>query len=233
MTLALIPARAGSKGIKNKNLAPLAGYPLIHYTIEAAKHATCIDKIIVSSDGDSILDYATSQNIEILRRPQELATDSAQSHEVLLHAMSHYPDYKHIILLQPTSPLRTSKDIENAYSIFCEKKANALLSVSAVDSKILKSFIATENGELQGIANNDYPFMPRQHLPQTYQSNGAIYIVKRELFLQNPTFLPQRTHYYLMDAESSLDIDTAADLERAGEILQGLYKPSSQASIKS
>ena len=215
MTLALIPARAGSKSIKNKNLAPLANHPLIYYTIEAAKAAACIDKIVVSSDGEAILDYAASQNIEILKRPKELATDSTQSHEVLLHALEHYKECEHVVLLQPTSPLRTSEDIDRAYKIFVSKKANALLSVCKVDSKILKSFMANENGELRGIANNTYPFMPRQNLPQTYQSNGAIYIVKRELFVENPSFLPEHTHYYLMEEEASLDIDIMVDLQKA------------------
>lgn len=222
MTLALIPARAGSKGIKNKNLALLANHPLIYYTIQAAKHAACIDKIVVSSDGDAILEYASTQHVEILRRPSELATDSAQSHEVLLHALEHYTACKHVVLLQPTSPLRTSEDIDRAYEIFVSKQANALISVCAVDSKILKSFIADENGELRGIANNTYPFMPRQNLPQTYQSNGAIYILKRELFMENPSFLPEHTHYYEMSHAHSIDIDGALDLELANNILRNM-----------
>lgn len=220
MTLALLPARAGSKSIKNKNLANLNGFPLIHYTIESAKKASCIDEIVVSSDGDSILAYALEQGVRALKRPKELATDSTQSHEVILHALSHYKEFENIILLQPTSPLRDFKDIDNAFRIFVEKKANALISVSAIDNKILKAFITDENGYLRGICNDIYPFMPRQSLPETYQSNGAIYIIKRDLFLQNPNFLPPKTHYYVMNDENSIDIDTHKDLEQANSILQ-------------
>lgn len=224
MTLALIPARAGSKSIKNKNLANLNGIPLIHYTIEAAKMASCIDEIVVSSDGDSILEYALKQNVKPLKRPEELATDTTQSHEVILHAITHYKEFQYIILLQPTSPLRNSYDIDNAFRIFLETKANALISVSKIDNKILKAFMICENGYLKGICNNTYPFMPRQSLPQTYQSNGAIYIIKRDLFLQNPNFLPEKTKYYIMSDENSIDIDTQKDLDIANNILQQRIK---------
>lgn len=224
MTLALIPARAGSKSIKNKNLANLNGIPLIHYTIEAAKMASCIDEIVVSSDGDSILEYALKQNVKPLKRPEELATDTTQSHEVILHAITHYKEFQYIILLQPTSPLRNSYDIDNAFRIFLETRANALISVSKIDNKILKAFMICENGYLKGICNNTYPFMPRQSLPQTYQSNGAIYIIKRDLFLQNPTFLPEKTKYYIMSDENSIDIDTQKDLDIANNILQQRIK---------
>lgn len=224
MTLALIPARAGSKSIKNKNLANLNGIPLIHYTIEAAKMASCIDEIVVSSDGDSILEYALKQNVKPLKRPEELATDTTQSHEVILHAITHYKEFQYIILLQPTSPLRNSYDIDNAFRIFLETRANALISVSKIDNKILKAFMICENGYLKGICNNTYPFMPRQSLPQTYQSNGAIYIIKRDLFLQNPTFLPEKTKYYIMSDENSVDIDTQKDLDIANNILQQRIK---------
>ena len=220
MTLALIPARAGSKSIKNKNLVNLNGFPLIHYTIESAKKSNYINEIVVSSDGDSILAYALNQGIKALRRPKELAMDSTQSHEVILHAITHYKEFKYIVLLQPTSPLRDSIDIDNAFRIFLEKKANALISVSKIDNKILKAFITDENGYLKGICNDIYPFIPRQSLPETYQSNGAIYIIKRDLFLQNPNFLPSKTHYYIMSLENSIDIDTKNDLEQASNILQ-------------
>lgn len=220
MTLALIPARAGSKSIKNKNLVNLNGFPLIYYTIESAKKANCVDEIVVSSDGDSILEYALKQGVKTLNRPKELAEDTTQSHEVILHALSHHKDFQHIILLQPTSPLRKAHDIDNAFRIFMKKKANALISVSKIDNKILKAFVADDGDCLKGICNNKYPFMPRQSLPQTYQSNGAIYIVKRDLFLKNPSFLPEKTHYYVMSEESSMDIDTQKDLELANNILQ-------------
>lgn len=223
MVLALIPARAGSKSIKNKNLALLGDKPLLFYTLDSAKKANCIDKIVVSSDGEHILEYATSQGVCALNRPSELAQDFTQTAEVLFHALEHFRDFDEIIILQPTSPFRDCADIENAYKIFKSKNANALISVNLVDNKILKAFIANENGELQGIHDNKMPFMPRQKLPKTYQSNGAIYIIKKDAFLAHNTLLPPRTHFYEMSEQNSIDIDTPSDLEKANKILQNHF----------
>ncbi|MGX2982515.1 acylneuraminate cytidylyltransferase family protein [Helicobacter sp. 23-1045] len=218
MVLALIPARAGSKSIKNKNLALLGDKPLLFYTLDSAKKARCVDKIVVSSDGGEILDYATSQGVFALNRPKELAGDFTQTSEVVAHALGHFRDFDEIIILQPTSPFRDSADIESAYKIFKSNNANALISVECADNKILKAFIANENGELRGICDNQMPFMPRQKLPKVYQSNGAIYIIKKDAFLAHNTLLPPKTHFYEMG--ESLDIDTPSDLQRANEILK-------------
>lgn len=226
MNLAIIPARAGSKGIKNKNLVSLSGKPLLYYTIEAAKGAACIDKIILSSDGNEILEYGKSQGIEVFKRPVGLAQDDTTSDKVILNVLEHYQDYENIILLQPTSPLRTSRQIDEALNKFQNEKANALISVVKYDNKILKAFIVDENEKLRGICNDYFPFTPRQKLPSTYMSNGAIYIVKSELFKKNPNFLPQNTAYFLMDEISSLDIDCTDDLIKA-ENYMGLKQQDS------
>lgn len=221
MLLALIPARSGSKSIKNKNLALLGGKPLIYYTIDSAKKAHCIDTIVVSSDGDSILQYAHSQGVFVLNRPSELAQDFSQTSEVVAHTLGHFKDFSEIIILQPTSPFRTSTDIENAHKIFKDTNANALISVESIDNKILKAFIANENGELRGICNDRFPFMPRQKLPKTYQGNGAIYIIKRSAFLEHNTLLPPKTHFYEM--AEMLDIDSPSDLQKANKILRNHF----------
>ncbi|TXE81329.1 acylneuraminate cytidylyltransferase family protein [Campylobacter peloridis] len=219
MTLAIIPARAGSKGIKNKNLALLNNKPLLYYTINAAKNSKYIDKIVLSSDGDEILSYGKTQNIDTIKRPKELALDDTTSDKVILHALDFYKDYENIILLQPTSPFRTNIHIDEAFLKFKNENSNALISVIEYDNKILKAFI-DDNGNLKGICNDKYPFMPRQSLPKTYMSNGAIYIIKSNLFLKNPTFLQKNTNYYIMDTKSSLDIDNEEDLRKANGILQ-------------
>ncbi|EPX2543705.1 cytidylyltransferase domain-containing protein [Campylobacter coli] len=220
MTLAIIPARAGSKGIKNKNLVLLHNKPLLYYTINAAKNSKYIDKIVLSSDGDNILEYGKTQGIDTLKRPKELALDDTTSDKVVLHALEFYKDYENVILLQPTSPLRTSEHIDKAFEIFKNTNANSLISVCEYDNKILKAFMCDEKGNLKGICNNHYPFMPRQKLPKTYISNGAIYILKTKDFLQNPSFLQENTKYFLMDEISSFDIDNLEDLEKAKRILK-------------
>lgn len=216
-TLALIPARAGSKSIKNKNLALLHNEPLLFYTIKAAKMASCIDEIVLSSDGDEILKYGESQGITTLKRPDELAQDLTQSYEVVLHTLQYY-DCENLILLQPTSPFRNHNDIDEAFKIFKQNNSDTLISVSECDNKILKAFVVNENNTLQGICNNNYPFMPRQKLPKTYMSNGAIYILKSKLFMKNHSFLMDNTSYYVMSEEKSLDIDNYDDLKKAEQI---------------
>ncbi len=221
-TLAIIPARGGSKGIKNKNLVLLGNKPLIYYTIKAALNAKSISRIVVSSDSSEILNYAKSQNVDILKRPIELALDDATSDKVILHALEFYKDYENVILLQPTSPLRTSEHIDKAFEIFKNTNANSLISVCEYDNKILKAFICDEKGNLKGICNDNYPFMPRQKLPKTYISNGAIYILKTNLFLNNPIFLQDnKTSCYIMDEKASLDIDSLEDLQKAENCLNG------------
>ncbi|AXP08367.1 acylneuraminate cytidylyltransferase family protein [Campylobacter hepaticus] len=219
MTLAIIPARGGSKSIKNKNLVLLNHKPLIYYTIKAAQKAKCIDKIVVSSDSEKILQYAKTHNIECLKRPDNLAKDNTTSQTVLLHALNFYKNYKNVILLQPTSPLRNNIHIDEAFKLYKESKADALISVYKYDNKILKAFICDKNNNLQGICNDNYPFMPRQKLPKTYMSNGAIYILNIKKFCQKPSFLQKNTKYFLMDEITSLDIDNLTDLKKAEQIL--------------
>ena len=189
---------------------------MLYYTIKAAKNSKYIDKIVLSSDGDEILAYGKTQNINILKRPKELALDDTTSDKVILHALKFYKDYKNIILLQPTSPFRTNIHIDEAFLKFKNENSNSLISVIEYDNKILKAFIY-DNGNLKGICNDKYPFEPRQNLPKTYMSNGAIYIIKSNLFLKNPTFLQKNTNYYIMDEKSSLDIDNENDLIKANK----------------
>lgn len=220
MTLALIPARGGSKGIKNKNLALLRGKPLLYYTLKAALNSSCVDKILVSSDSEMILNYAKTQGAKCLKRPEKLALDDTTSAKVLLHALEFHKDYEEVIFLQPTSPLRTAKHIDEAFKLYQKSEANALISVSEVDNKILKAFICDEEDNLKGICNEFYPFMPRQKLPKTYMSNGAIYILNIKEFLKNPSFLQSKTKHFLMDKNSSLDIDTLEDLKRVEQLME-------------
>lgn len=144
MTLALIPARGGSKGIKKKNLTLLQGKPLLYYTINAAKNSKYIDKIVLSSDCDEILNYGKSQDIEILKRPREFALNDTTSDKVILHSLQFYKGYDNIILLQPTSPLRTASHIDEAFEFFKKEKTDSIISVCECDNKILKAFINDE-----------------------------------------------------------------------------------------
>ena len=212
--LAIIPARKGSKGIIGKNLINFSGKPLIQWSIEAALKSKVITDVVVSSDGDEILEYAEkNRDILTIKRPKELAEDTSETAPVLLHALEElkHKNYDYLILLQPTSPLRTSDDIDTAFHKLIELKANSLISVCTMDYHPYKAFKINENGFLQGIINNDFPFSPRQELPQTVKANGAIYIISVQEFLLEKTLLTSSTAYFEMSKEKSLDIDTLDD----------------------
>ncbi|MEE9409079.1 MAG: acylneuraminate cytidylyltransferase family protein [Polaribacter sp.] len=213
--LAIIPARGGSKGIPRKNVVNFLGKPLIQWSIEAALKSKVITDIAVSSDDDDILQEAKkNDSIIAIKRPLELAQDSSRTEPVLAHVLETLKpeNYDYLILLQPTSPLRTFEDIDLAFSILKDAKADSLISVCSLGYHPYKSFKVDENGFLEGIINNDFPFSPRQELPITYRANGAIYIIRIKSFLKNKSLLTDKTIHFKMNIEKSLDIDTEADI---------------------
>ena len=219
--LAIIPARGGSKGLPGKNIIDLVGKPLIAWTIEASLGSKYITKTIVSSDSNEILEVAKQYGANILKRPFEFATDASSSEIIVKHAIQSIDDqFDYIVLLQPTSPLRNKTDIDNAFEKLFALNAKALISVSEFDNKILKAFKDNENGYIEGISNNKFPFMRRQDLPKTYMSNGAIYIIDTNEFLINNSFFADKTISYIMDEIKSLDIDTKEDLDKVEKYLK-------------
>lgn len=219
--LAIIPARGGSKGLPRKNVLELAGKPLITWTIEACLQSSFVDRVIVSSDDEEILEVAANSGAEGLRRPNELATDSALTVPVISHVISNLDEtsesFRYIVLMQPTSPLRTSRHLDEAFMSLISSGATSLISVSRPSHSPLKSF-RIEGGYLKGLVNDSYPFMRRQDLPKTYLANGAIYIVDINEFKKTQLLLTSRCLPYEMDSSASIDIDDMNDLKKA-EIL--------------
>ncbi|MEA2018016.1 MAG: acylneuraminate cytidylyltransferase family protein [Campylobacterota bacterium] len=218
--LAIIPARGGSKGLPRKNIIDLEGKPLIAWTIEASLKSKYITKTIVSSDDDEILEISKKYGAEILKRPKELATDTASSEVVVKHAIeSTNESFDYIVLLQPTSPLRDVNNINNAFENLFKEDATALISVCEIDNKILKAFKENKDGFIEGVSNNKFPFMRRQDLPKTSISNGAIYIIRVDEFIKNNSFFTDKTISYIMDNIKSTDIDTYEDLKQINDYL--------------
>jgi len=213
--LAIIPARGGSKGLPRKNILDLAGKPLIAWTIEASLKSRYINKTIVSSDDEEILAISKKYGADIIRRPDEFSTDLASSEVVVKHAIESVNEkFDYIVLLQPTSPLRSFEDIDNAFEFLFKKNATALISVKEYNNKILKAFKEKGNGFIEGISNNQYPFTRRQDLPKVYMSNGAIYIIQVIEFNKSNSFFTDKTISYIMKDIKSLDIDNMEDLEK-------------------
>ena len=155
--IALIPARAGSKGVPDKNIALLKGVPLIDYTINAALDSQLFDEVVVSSDGDSILNRADALGVLPLRRPKEYSEDNSSSDSVIEHVINtrKYKYSDSIMLLQPTSPLRTSQHILEASTRFFENNPAMLCSVKEIDKELLKSFTLISGDYIEPISSPD------------------------------------------------------------------------------
>ncbi|MCX5816465.1 MAG: acylneuraminate cytidylyltransferase family protein [Proteobacteria bacterium] len=222
--LAIIPARGGSKGVHRKNIADVNGRPLIAYTIEAALHSRYISKVVVSSEDGEILEISQKLGADILKRPEELATDIAPCEPLISNVLSQLKEtgemFDMFALLQPTSPLRDSSDIDSAFTSLMDRKAEALISVYEPSHSPLKAFVLNNKGLLKGVLDNKAPFRCRQELPKCYYPNGAIFIIYTNIFLENKSLLADRTIPYVMPEERSMDVDTPEDLEKISEYLR-------------
>ena len=213
--IALIPARGGSKRLPQKNILPLAGKPLIGWTIEAAKQSSYIDRIIVSTDDSTIADISLLFSAEVPElRPNFLATDEAKTEDVVLHILDKFiEDEEILIILQPTSPLRTSKHIDESLEFFNKKSADAIISVCQCEHSPLWTNTLPENLSMNNFIdkiNN----VRSQELPNYYRLNGAIYCYSiKEIISQNKLFYNDNTFAYIMEKEHSIDVDDSLDFK--------------------
>jgi CMP-N,N'-diacetyllegionaminic acid synthase len=224
--LAIIPARAGSRGIPQKNIALVAGKPLIAWTIAAAQATPGLHRVIITTNCEKIAAVGRQYGAEVpFLRPEPLALDDTPGIYPILHALrwleeheAYKPDY--VMCLQPTSPLRNSVDISGAIDLAAEKKADAVVSVTPVlhhpawvkrvdDSGRLQEFLPPKGGDFQ-----------RQNLPPLYALNGAIYLARRQVLMEQETWYTSDTYAWLMPPERSLDVDTPWDLYLAELILR-------------
>jgi len=218
--LAIIPARGGSKRLPKKNILDLKGKPLIAYSIEAGLQSKYIDKVIVSSDDDEILDTSKAFGAEIIKRPDALASDTATSFDAIKHTIENIEKYDYIVLLQPTSPLRSALQIDEAIELLETKEANAIVSVCEMDHSPLWSNTLPKDGNMSGFLRDEVLNKRSQDLETYYRVNGAIYICKTEKLLEEESFfLKENIYGFVMDRESSVDIDEAIDFKLAEWII--------------
>ena len=221
-TMALIPARGGSKGIKKKNITDLCGKPLLAYTIKAAANCPYIDDVIVSTDSDEIAAVARRFGAEApFLRPPELAEDTSPTIEAALHAIDSMQslgrEYDVLVLLQPTSPLRTAEDIAGALEAFAANGLKGVVSVSpAQDHPLLIRSI--RDGKLEKLLSNSSTCR-RQDMPPFYRVNGCIYI-NAVSELSSSTSFNDNPIPYLMESSHSVDIDEPCDLAVASYWLE-------------
>lgn len=213
--LALIPARGGSKGLHRKNILQAAKWPLIAWTITAAHNSVVIDKLILSSEDDEIIHIAREWGCEApFKRPNTLAEDGAKSVDVALHALKELPGYEYLILLQPTSPLRLSRDIDAAFALMIKHGATSCVSVCEANQSPYLMYDVEDNDRIFGLLAPPKGAHRRQDLPPVYVLNGAIYITQVDEFLISKSFINDDTVAYKMSAERSIDIDSSLDFEK-------------------
>lgn len=211
--LYLIPARGGSKGIPHKNIKPLAGKPLIYYSIDVARELTTDDNICVSTDDDEIIKVVEDYGLKVpFKRPEELATDTASTNDVILHAIEYYESigkqYDVIVLLQPTSPLRKSKHVKEALSLY----SNEIDMLVSVKESHAATVLCHENDKGYIELSINHTGKRRQEVKKYYEYNGAIYIINISSVKREPLSKFSRKLKYIMDEASSIDIDTKKDL---------------------
>jgi CMP-N,N'-diacetyllegionaminic acid synthase len=213
--LAIVPARSGSKRIKNKNILNLNGKPLIEYTINAGSNSKYIDRVIVSSDSKKILTIAHKIGAETILRPYDLSSDTASPSAVVKHVLETVSNYDYIVLLQPTSPLRNSEHIDEAIETLEEKKADAVISVCKTDHNIMWKNTLPNNKNMRNFLI-DGAEKRSQELENYYRINGAIYICKADRMIQeNSFFIKDHLYAYEMSRDKSVDIDEPLDFKWA------------------
>lgn len=223
--IAIIPARSGSKGLKDKNIKILNNKPLIAYSIEAAIKTGLFDVVMLSTDSEQYASVAKEYGAEVpFLRSEITSGDSAGSFDVVREVLSMYAEtgkrFESICLLQPTSPLRDCADIENAYRLLEEKKANAVTSVCEVDHSPLWTMTLDETLSLSEFRKNASSSIQRQKLANYYRLNGAIYIRKIEYTDKGILLLDNDEVAYIMEKNKSIDIDTVEDFEYAEFLIQ-------------
>lgn len=222
--IAIISARSGSKGLPDKNIKELSGKPLMAYSIEAAVQSECFNAIMVSTDSEKYAEIARKYGAEIpFMRSEATSSDTASSWDAVEEVLQRYEkmgkSFDTICLLQPTSPMRTSEDIKAAYSLYKEKNAIAVLSMTELEHPIEWCGKIDETLSLDGF-HNKAEGVRRQDMSKFYRPNGAIYIVSVPEFRKDRYLYREGTYAYIMPQDRSVDIDSEFDF-RFAEFLIG------------
>jgi CMP-N,N'-diacetyllegionaminic acid synthase len=225
--LGIIPARGGSKRLKNKNILKLNGKPLIAWSIEAGFKSSYIDEVMVTTDDDKIITIAKDYGAKVpFKRPKKLSDNGATTSDVVRHAIDFYSRKLHkvfdyLVILQPTSPLRDGKDIDNAIRLIFKKNADAVISICQLDHPIEWTERLPKNKSMFKFFNKKNFKFRSQNLPKYYRLNGAIYICNVKKFLkEGSVFLKKNIYGFEMPQEKSIDIDTKTDFKLANALIK-------------
>lgn len=216
--IAIIPARGGSKGLPGKNIKLLCKKPLIAHTVEAARRAKGIDRVIVTTDDAEIAEAAKAAGAEIpFIRPEKLASDTAKAVDVYIHAVEYLMEsagekIEKFMVLLPTAPLRTEKHIDEAIRLFVQEEADTLISVQEAETPVAWYFEKDSNGRMKNAGFGQGNAVDNRQVNNTYYiPNGAIYILDYKLLKEKRTYYSENTISYEMNRAESVDIDTELD----------------------
>lgn len=218
--IAVIPARSGSKGLPDKNIRLVNGKPLLAYTVEAALDSGCFDVVHVSTDSEMYADIARTYGADVpFLRSAELASDTANTWDAVREVLKRYAEmgktFETVMLMQPTTPLRTGEDVKAAYKLMNEKKAKSVIAVCEVDHSPLWCDMIPEDGNMKGFGRKDLAWVTRQELKPFYRVNGAIYLlsVSDNTITDDDDIYENDCYALFMDRKKSIDIDCEDDLD--------------------
>lgn len=224
--LGLIPARSGSKGIPDKNVTSLGGYPLLAWSIRAAIKSRLLDRVVVSTDSREIADISVEYGADVpFIRPAELSTDEASGVDVVLHACEQLSEYSTVVVLQPTSPLRTVSDIDASIRLQSQPDVDFCVSVTMPKHHPNWMLYQPDDGYASRYTTETIA-KRRQDLKTLYALNGAVYVADTSALRTEQTLFGTRTVTHVMPPERSIDIDTRTDLQICRALIdQGGIEP--------
>jgi len=216
--LGLIVARGNSKGVKRKNIRQVLGRPLLAYTAQAAIESKYLDQVVLSTEDDEIAKIGNDFGVQVpFMRPPKLAQDDTSSAAVVSHAILELKllgqEFDYIFLLQPTSPLRNSRDIDGCVQFCIDNQAASCVSVTAFEKSPTWLYEKADNGKLSSFFDSKTRDLRRQDSPKLFSLNGAMFLIETKTFLKEEKFILKNTLGYEMPIERSLDIDSEYDLK--------------------
>ncbi|MFD1037192.1 cytidylyltransferase domain-containing protein [Virgibacillus byunsanensis] len=218
--LAIIPARGGSKGIPKKNIKQIAGKPLIAWTIEEALKSKYIDRLVVSTEDEEIASISKSFGAEVpFLRPDTLSKDTTPGIEPILHAIENLPGFDYVLMLQPTSPLRTVEDVDGIIEWMIEKEYQTAVSICLSDKTPSWMFQLTNDSNLESVVQEEVT-VRRQESKNVYALNGALYLISSKELSEFKSFFTNNTKGYVMPKERSFDIDDLVDFQICENFLE-------------
>ena len=222
-SIAIITARSGSKGLPHKNIKELCGKPMMAYTIEACLSSGCFDKVHVSTDSQEYAEIAKEYGADVpFLRTEELSSDTATTEQVIRYVLSEYDKrgevYDTFAIMQPTSPLRNAEDVKQAFKLMKEKNANSVIGVCEMEHSPRWCNTLPEDGSMEGFLRRETN-KDRHSFSTYYRINGAMYLVKREIYTEHTAMYGSGSYAYIMPKYRSVDVDDIMDFKIAEALL--------------